>query len=429
MRTMTVSLRLLHTLIAWLLSPLSLVIPKIRSGFWQRHGIYKNLPPQKAGRRVWFHGASAGDVLALVPTARALKDNEPTLDICLTTITDSGYSMGQKFVRDGLLLQVSYAPWDYPAAVRRYIEALRPDALVLEYTELWPSLIHTAADHSVVTFMHNARFSARSFKKYHWLFKLYGNLLQKMNNILLRDNSERDRALELDAIPRTLKVTGNTKLDHSLTEEPHERIEELRATLKISEQDLVWVCGSTHEGEEQLLIQAFIEVRKVFPNLKLVLAPRYIDRAAKLVELCEESNLDVSLRENGVQPSHPVIILDSVGELAAAYHLADLVFVGGSFNQRGGHNIIEPAMTGVPVLFGPNMWNVLDSVQLLLGTGGIQIEDEIRLKQVLIDLLRNDSLRHELGERAKDRIFQARGAAKRNSTVILESFSERDRRA
>ena len=140
--------------------------------------------------------------------------------------------------------------------------------------------------------------------------------------------------------------------------------------------------------------------------------------------MCEEAGLSVSLREHGVNPEHPVVILDSVGELAAAYHLADLVFVGGSFNQRGGHNIIEPAMTGVPVVFGPNMWNVLDSVQLLLGTGGIQVENATRLKQVLLDLLKNDSLRHELGERAKDRIYQARGAAERNSTVILESFNE-----
>lgn len=429
MGAMTFSLSLVHTVLAWLLSPLSLIVPKIRSGFWQRHGIYQGLAPSKTGHRVWFHGASAGDVLALVPTARALKLQEPNLDICLTTITDSGFSMGKKFSEDGLFTQVNYAPWDYPSAVQRYIRHLRPDALVLEYTELWPGLIHSAAEASILTFMHNARFSPKSTQKYRWLFKVYGNLLQLMSHILLRDNSERDRALALDAIPRTLKVTGNTKLDHSFNEEPNERIEALRCDLKLEEQDLVWVCGSTHEGEEKLLLETFKQLQETFPHLKLILAPRYIDRVSRLVELCEVMQLSVSIRNHEVRAQDAVIILDSVGELAACYHLADLVFVGGSFNQRGGHNIIEPAMTGVPVIFGPNMWNVLDSVQLLLGTGGIQAENPARLKQAVHDLLKNDSLRHELGQRAKDRILQARGAAQRNSTVILQSFSELDRKA
>ena len=160
-----------------------------------------------------------------------------------------------------------------------------------------------------------------------------------------------------------------------------------------------------------------------FPQLKLLLAPRYIDRTQRVRELCEARSLDVSLREGTSGIDSPVILLNSVGELSACYHLADLVFVGGSFNQRGGHNIIEPAMTGVPVLFGPNMWNVVDSVQLLLGTGGVQVENSARLKQAVFDLLDNDSLRHELGQRARERIHQASGAAERNSRAILDSLT------
>ena len=420
---MSYAMSLLHTIIAWFLSPLTQIVPKIRGGFWQRHGIFKLPSAPKLGKRIWFHGASAGDVLALVPTARALKSADSNLDICLTTITDSGYSMGKKYLDEGLLQHVNYAPWDYPLAVHRYIEHFQPDALVLEYTELWPALIHTSADWDLKTFMHNARFSPKNTRKYHWLFRLYGNLLQRMSALLLRDGTERDRALGLEAIPRTLKVTGNTKLDHSLTEESPDRIEELRQALKFKEEDLVWVCGSTHDGEEEILLDIFTEARARFPQLKLLLAPRYIDRTQRVRELCEARALDVSLREGVSGIDSPVILLNSVGELSACYHLADLVFVGGSFNQRGGHNIIEPAMTGVPVLFGPNMWNVVDSVQLLLGTGGVQVENSARLKQAVFDLLENDSLRHELGQRARERIHQASGAAERNSRAILDSLT------
>ena len=428
---MTFLLGIVHTLLFWCLSPFTQLFSRIRGGFWERHGFYRDVPKQtqQQGTKLWLHGASAGDVLALVPTARDLKNASPTCEIYLTTITDSGHSMGLHFQKRGLFESVHFAPWDYPGAVRRFINHRTPSALILEYTELWPFYINVSKNCGLHVFMHNARFSPNHPRKYRWLFTLYGNLLHAMTAILLRDDAERDRALELNAVPKSLQVTGNTKLDHSLDENPSVQVETLREVLCIEEHDLVWVCGSTHDGEESILISTFQQLSHAFPSLKLVLAPRYAERGQRLVELCESHQLPVSLRSQLVNPDHRVVILDSVGELRACYHLADIVFVGGSFNQRGGHNIIEPAVTGVPVLFGPNMWNAIDSVQLLLGTGGIQVDTSERLLQAITDLLQNDSLRHELGQRARERVTKASGAAARNTNVILGLLNEPDMRA
>jgi 3-deoxy-D-manno-octulosonic-acid transferase len=399
--------------------PFLLLHPRVRQGIKRRFGFYDGDPLPGAGPRVWFHGASAGDVLSLVPVIRELKALRPDARVVLTAITDSGASMArQKLVAQGLVDLVTYLPYDLPGACRRTIEALRPDVLVVEYTELWPQLIHAASRANVKLALTNGRLRPRNLRRYRLLFKAVGNLLSRFDVLMMRADEEAERALLLGAPADRVQVTGNTKFDALAVSVPAEPDASLKAALKLDHERL-WVCGSTHEGEELPLLRVFSALRREHPDLRLLIAPRYIERAARVVAAARSVGLQVRLRS---QPggAEPVIVLDTIGELVRAYQLATVVFVGGSFNRRGGQNILEPAACGKPVLFGPRMENFADSVQVLVGRGGLQVKDPLALLSLLRDLLRRPDELHKLGELAREAVSSVRGASARDASLIAE---------
>jgi 3-deoxy-D-manno-octulosonic-acid transferase len=401
--------------------------PKLRAGHAARFGFYRRPLPPKRHRRIWMHGASAGDVLALLPTARALKWRQPQLEVIASTITNSGHAMACANL--DLFGAVIYAPLDLPGAVNRALDAIAPDVLLLEYTELWPNLIHAARRRGVALVLHNGRFSAARLQRYRWLFAAVGNLLRPFCLILVRDDAEAERAFFLGAPPQVVHVTGNTKFDNLGDGPPAATVKALREATGLRPKDLVWVAGSTHEGEEELLLGVFMALRQTYPSLRLVLAPRYTERCPRLRSLCARRGLETRLRSAGprdrtLRPSTgpddgpAVWILDTIGELGACYALASLVFVGGSFSARGGQNILEPAACGKPVLFGPNMENFADSVQVLLGRGGLQVNSARQLHRVISALLNCPAHLQELGQTAQSQVRAVRGAAARNAALI-----------
>ena len=403
----------------WLILPLLLLHPRVRQGIRVRFGFYDPAPSLRGGPRIWLHGASAGDVLGLVPIVKELKALRPDARIIVSAITDSGASMArQRLVAQGLADLATFLPYDLPGACRRAIAALRPDVLVLEYTELWPQLIAAAYEAQVKLALTNGRLRPRNVPRYRILFRLAGNLLEKFDVLMMRAEDEAERALLLGAPRERVHVTGNTKFDALAVSVPEQEDASLRHALALGPERL-WVCGSTHEGEESGLLRVFAVLQKEHPDLRLLIAPRYIERAQRVLGLARSLGLRARLRSEPGGPE-PVIVLDTIGELVRAYQLATVVFVGGSFGRRGGQNILEPAACGKPVLFGPRMENFQDSVQVLVGRGGLQVKDPVALLRLMRDLLARPEEIRKLGELAREAVSSVRGASARDARLIAE---------
>ncbi|MBM4380368.1 MAG: 3-deoxy-D-manno-octulosonic acid transferase [Deltaproteobacteria bacterium] len=404
--------------------PLLALHRKTRNGLRQRLGLYRpGEVPAGGAPRIWLHGASAGDLLALSPMVPALRARFPDCRIFFTTTTNTGYLMATG--RLGKLVDGAFRwPWDLPGATRRAMAGLAPDLLVLEYTEIWPNLLRAAREAGVAVALTNGRFSPARLGQYRLLFRAVGNPLGDVDLLLMREEEEAERALQLGAVPARVRVTGNTKFD-ALAAQPPLADGGLRAALGLREGEPAWICGSTHEGEEELLLDVFLQLRRDFPALRLVIAPRYIDRAPRVVALADQAGLEAGLRSRGTGQGKAVVVLDTIGELPQVYGLATLVFVGGSFTHRGGQNILEPAGQGRPVLFGPHMDNFRDSVQVLVGRGGIQVNDAVHLYKVMHELLSRPDKLAELGTLASTAVRQVSGASGRNVEAMAELLAAR----
>jgi 3-deoxy-D-manno-octulosonic-acid transferase len=410
-----------------ILLPVLLVHPKLREGFLCRLGWYPPRWPGTAKRRAsghvfWFHGASAGDLAALQPVILLVRDRRPEASVVVTTVTNSGMAMARKRLQGADA--VGYLPYDLPLAVRRAVKTIRPDILVLEYAEVWPALIRGVKRSGARIVIINGRFHERALPRYRWFYRLIGNPLKKVDLLCMRDPAEAEHALSIGAPPDRVRVTGNTKFDSCRGVEPDpEGLAGLAKSLGIDGARPVLLAGSTHEGEEGPLLDVYLSLRESFPDLHLVVAPRYIERADRIASMARERGLDCALRSTGAT-GEPVVVLDSVGELRAAYRLATVVFVGGSFVRRGGQNILEPAACGKPVLFGPHMENFRDSVKVLLGRGGIQVTDFKRFKRVLSDLLSDSEEILKLGGMARESVSAVQGASLADAEIILKLAQE-----
>lgn len=417
-------MRLLYVLATWLafavVFPVLALMKKTRDGAWQRLGFYPpGLLPEGPGPRIWLHGASAGDLLALAPMIDRLRARFPGAKVILSTITNTGNLMARERLVNKIDAVV-YAPWDLWGATRRAVRAIQPDLLVLEYTEIWPNLIRAAHAAGAKVALTNGRFSARHLSRYRAFFSLIGNPLADVDLFLMREEDEAERVLTLGARRERVQVTGNTKFDALAPLEAAVEDHGLRDAMGIPRDAKVWIAGSTHEGEEEVLLDVYKRLAKDAPDLRFVIAPRYVERAERVAGLVTAAGFHVARRSKGNPEGAPVVVLDSIGELARAYRLATVVFVGGSFTTRGGQNILEPAAQGRPVLFGPHMENFRDSVQVLVGRGGIQVNDAEHLWRVMSDLLARPDSIGALGELARNAVRQVSGASDRNVEALAK---------
>jgi 3-deoxy-D-manno-octulosonic-acid transferase len=401
--------------------PVLLTHPKLRHGIPFRLGVFRRSFERGRGSpRIWLHGASAGDLLSLQPMMKELKARVPGCCIIVTTITNSGLAMARKKLAEADV--IVYAPYDLPGATRRAVAALRPDLLVLEYTEIWPNLIRAARKGGARIALTNGRFNPQKMSRYRALFGAIGNPLRRIDCFLMRSDEEAERVLALGAAPDRVWVTGNTKFDALVLDGAAGREEALRVEMALRPGPVL-MAGSTHEGEEEILLSVYAKLRARHPGLQLVVAPRYVERAGRIMALAAQAGLSVRLRSAGaVAGPADVTVLDTIGELAAAYRLATLVFVGGSFVRRGGQNLLEPAAQGKPVLFGPHMENFKDSVQVLQGRGGLQVSAPDQLLKVADELLSRPDQIEELGALARRSVGAIRGASARNVEHMLSTL-------
>ena len=418
-------MHLLYALASYLLFlvglPVLLTHPKLRHGFAERLGFYRGRALGQGSPRIWLHGASAGDLLSLQPMMKELKARDPGCCVIVSTMTNSGLEMARKKLAEADV--VVYVPYDLPGATARAMRALRPDLLVLEYTEIWPGLIRAARKAGARIALTNGRFNPDKLSRYRALFAAIGNPLRSIDCFLMRSDEEAARALALGAPPDRVWATGNTKFDALVLDGAAGREDALREAMGLEATSPVFMAGSTHEGEEEVVLAVYAQLARRHPGLQLVVAPRYVERAGRIMALAAEAGLGVRLRSAGAAAGHAdVTILDTIGELAVAYRLATLVFVGGSFVTRGGQNLLEPAAQGKPVLFGPHMENFKDSVQVLQGRGGIQVGTPERLLKVADELLSRPDQLEELGALARRAVSSIRGASARNVDHMLAAL-------
>jgi 3-deoxy-D-manno-octulosonic-acid transferase len=295
-------MHVLAALLSWIVFlvalPVLLLHPRVRQGVRRRLGLYDGDPLDGgAGPRVWLHGASAGDILGLVPIIRELKSLRPDARVLVSAITDSGAAMAQqRLVKSQLADYVTFLPYDLPFACKRTVAALRPDVLVLEYTELWPHLIRAASKAGTRLALTNGRISPGYLNRYRMLFGVAGNLLARFDLLLMRAEDEAERALALGAVRESVHVTGNTKFDALAVSVPDTEDDRLREALGLARSEPVWICGSTHEGEEERLLDVYATLREEVPALKLVIAPRYVERSARVLQLALDRGLQARLR-------------------------------------------------------------------------------------------------------------------------------------
>lgn len=390
---------------------------KYRAGLKEKLGVVPEYLRRPDPRRViWVHAVSLGEVLAVSPLITKLHETFPEHRILVSTTTNTGQKMArERFGAEN----VFYFPLDLPSVMRRYLRVLTPELVVLAETEFWPNFLRLAHAGGTKIAVVNGRISDRSFPGYRrWRWWL-SRILQNIDVFLAQTQEDRRRLVEIGAATDKVSVSGNLKFDVAVPAEPP-IVARLRAALAQAGEDSVIVAGSTVEGEEEVLLRTFQKVLEGYPSAVMILAPRHPERFDVVAGLLEELEMRQWRRSLWKDEAigGGVFLLDSIGELAGIYSLARIAFVGGSLVPRGGHNIIEPARNGAPILVGPYTENFRDIVGLFERNRAVRIVNAAGLPAVVLDLLGNHAAREELGRKARE-IWQAqRGATDRTIEAL-----------
>jgi 3-deoxy-D-manno-octulosonic-acid transferase len=382
---------------------------------WGRIG--RGLPPEP---RCWIHAVSVGEAAAAIPLMQAISHRWPEMSIVMTTVTATGARIVVE--RAGGLAIHRYFPIDLPGPVRRALEAVRPRFFIGLETELWPNFLRALATRGIPTMVANGRISDRSFRRYRPVKRLMKRMLSRITVFAMQSEEDARRIIALGAPPERVVVTGNLKVD--LSPGPGQRDPIWQTMLRPDGDRLVLVAGSTHPGEEEAVLDAYRILRQRFEQLALVLAPRHPERGAEVAQKVRDRGLPVVRRTafgdgaNG-HDRPAVIVLDTVGELADLYGLADVVFVGGSLVPTGGHNMLEPAQRRKPVLFGPHTENFRDAAELLRAAGAaVVVRDAHELAREAERLLKDPALRQTMGEAGYAAVASRQGAVAGTMTLI-----------
>ena len=403
---------------------------KRRPGLWQK---LTGWLARRTGdeRLVWFHAVSVGEVLQLEPMISECRRLWPSLQILVTTTTATGHRLAcERFVD----CHVDWFPLDFSWAVHRALRRIRPDLVVLVELELWPNFILAAHRKGIPLALVNGRVSESSFAGYRRLRWLFSRLLSRFDQLVAQNTIYAKRLEELGGAPQHIQVSGSIKYDRIETRRDNPDTQELAASLGIAQRSPVFVAGSTQDPEERLAIEAWAIARQTHPDLRLVLVPRHPERFDEVAETVVSMGHPLLRRsrvteQTALQTNSPVVLLDSVGELAACWGLADVAFVGGSLTNRGGQNMIEPAAYGAAVLFGPNTQNFQDVVDDLLERGGARVvADGPSLASRLVELLDDPTTAAALGEAARRLVLSRQGATATTLEILNELLPEDIRR-
>jgi 3-deoxy-D-manno-octulosonic-acid transferase len=409
-------MRFVYIFIAYLLAPVVLGALALRGfrdrshweGFSERFGLGERV----RGRSLWVHAVSVGEVQAAAPLVNALLARYPDIPVVVTTGTATGRARARALFKERV--DVRYVPVDLPGAVRRFFQRVQPQLAVILETEIWPNLYHRCGRLGIPLVMASARISPRSVSRYRRLVGLFRQALSHGIFIAAQSEQDAERFRSIGASIERTHVVGNIKFDFSLPANIESQGTGLRRMLGVDRP--VWVAGSTHEKEEGILLAAHRLLRARYPQALLVMVPRHPPRFDEVAQFLGQQGAKFVTRRSGERPSGDteIFLVDTLGELLSFYAAGDVAFVGGTLVPIGGHNLLEPAALGLPVLAGPNNFNSADIARLLLECGAVRIvHDAAELSATIDELLARPSLRSSMGASGRQAIEENRGAVHR----------------
>ncbi len=418
-------MRLLYLAAVYLAVPVISVLLAVRGlrdrSYWRNFGERFGLGSPLARPPIWVHAVSVGEVQAAAALVGALREEYPQTPVLVTTFTPTGAARARALFRD--TAEVRFLPFDLPGSVRRFLNRARPRIAVIMETELWPHLYRQCRLRRIPLVIASARLSRRSTDRYRRLGALFKETVAGGVVVAAQGEGDAERFRALGSAAERTYVTGNLKFDFTLPQDIGERGTALRAQYAPSR--AVWVAGSTHGGvEEEAVLEAHRRVARIHPGALLVLAPRHPNRFGEVAAWLERQGVAFTRRSqpppaDAVKEGTTVLLLDTLGELLYFYAAADVAFVGGSLAPIGGHNLLEPAALGLPVLTGPNNSNGEDVARLLIECGAAQIvRNGPQLGERVAELLSDRAQRVEMGSRGRAAIDRNRGALEKLMALI-----------
>ena len=395
-------------------------------GLLQRLGIYdKSLISGNSGfPRIWMHAVSVGEIGAAIPIIDALIDLAPGCSIVLSTTTESGYALASDKLRNKA--RCIYAPVDLFIAARRAFKTLKPHILVCLETELWPNWIVEAKRMGIKTALINGRISVRSIAGYLKIRPLMQSVLQYVDAFSMISDSDARRIQEIGAPKARIEIHGNAKYDHLLSRSDPDVVVRMKRLYNVREAQPVFVAGSTRGPEEAIVLDVYEKIVKSRPDALLIIAPRHVNRARRIQQRIARRSLSCQVRSElgASERTAPIVILDTIGELQATYSIGSVIFCGGSLAPFGGQNILEAAVWGKPVLYGPSMEDFLDAKQLLDQTGGgITILNGNELAQKTLYYINNPREAARVGRHAMKAVMAHQDAAVKHAGVVRRLLS------
>jgi 3-deoxy-D-manno-octulosonic-acid transferase len=406
---------LLYSAVLYLLLPVVLLRLGLRGlrnpAYWRRWSErFGYAPVMQQSGCIWLHAVSVGETRAAVPLVRALMQRYPQRPILITTMTPTGSAQVRALF--GEQVAHCYVPYDLPGVVRRFLGRVRPSLAIIMETELWPNLFRHCRLRAIPLLVANVRMSEKSMLRYVKFPVLTRATLEQVSLLAVQSETDAARLRTLGAPQERVRVTGSIKFEIDLPPGLPAAAAELRK--RFGGDRPVWLAASTRDGEEQAVLAAYRGLKARFPGLLLVLVPRHPERFAGVARLCRSEGFTIALRSAQpptLDPATDILVGDSMGELPLFYAAADVAFVGGSLVNTGGHNVLEASAAGVPVVFGPHMFNFADISRLTLERGaGRQVADVAGLTAALAEYLADPAQRQAAGEAGRRMVEENRGA-------------------
>ncbi|EKO3918120.1 lipid IV(A) 3-deoxy-D-manno-octulosonic acid transferase [Vibrio fluvialis] len=418
-------MRLIYTLLLIVASPLllySLYKKKVgKPAFGARWKEHWGMTPKVSSQNpIWIHAVSVGESIAAIPVIKAMKQAQPDQAIVVTTTTSTG---AEQIAKLGDLVEHRYMPLDFAWCVRRFLQAVKPSRLLIVETELWPNTVHTVHQHNIPITIINARLSERSCLRYQKFSALFNLIRPYVDRILCQYESDAQRFIRLGFQPEQVQVTGSIKFDIEIAPTVLEQGRQLREELGLDRP--VWIAASTHEGEDTILLDAHHALLKHFPNALLILVPRHPERFNTVFKLCIQQGFMTHRRTSSstIAPESQIYLGDTMGELLTLISAADICFMGGSLigEKVGGHNLLEPAALGKPLLNGLSYYNFNEIMHMLQDNGAVSIcENASQITDNLQLLWATPKLMQQKGMNAQNVVQQNRGAISRTVANIAQ---------